>query len=113
MTQEEALAKIRAGSGAITICRHVAGQPLRIDFQRGYFCKICGAELQLSANAQAQVAAGAIPLCGECGVSMAERLKAAGKEVDVSVSPDARAAIERGQTLIDPARVARLEDKDG
>lgn len=103
---------MRDGTHAVIACMTVLSGRVPPHYVRDYVCVICAFELWLSPMAVEQVAIGGLPVCVECGLRIAEQRASAGHATEVYVSPDTAAALKRGTTVIDPARIERLRPKE-
>jgi hypothetical protein len=56
----------------IIACRQ-ASDPLLEGHQCGYFCRVCGKELQVSPKGRQQIAKGGTPVCNACGEALGRR----------------------------------------
>ena len=62
----------------LIVCRR-ADDPLMPDYKRGYRCRACGLELQVSPPGQVHIAAGGMSFCNPCGLTAAEMAQKVGK----------------------------------
>jgi hypothetical protein len=72
----------------IVICRNAddGPGPLRSGMERGYFCRICHNELQVSPGGRSAIAEGGYAMCNPCGFTMEHRLRHAGVNVERKLS---------------------------
>lgn len=59
-------------------------------------CRFCGAPIEATVRAQAQISGGAFPSCIECAITFAEKAESKGKLEGVSLSPEVEDAFARG-----------------
>lgn len=107
-TVEEMRRAMERGTLVVVSCALASGPLLGADYTRGPNCILCGREVQVSPRGVRQVRAGALLTCNECGISLAEDKQKAGGVAAVMLSPEAEAAIERGNARLDPKRIEGL-----
>ncbi len=107
-TRDEILRKFGSGVTVAVVCRKPALKPPPPPgARRGYLCAVCGTELEATRAGQDQIASGGIPLCGPCGVSIAEEAAEAGRLGGVCSTPEAEASLDRNRAPLAP-RIDRL-----
>lgn len=88
----------------MVVCRR-ASDPIPPGFQAGYQCSVCGLALLATARGrEALKTEGSKAFCNSCGAKMIERLSEAGIQLNVKLTPQARAGIDR---LFEELRKAR------
>ena len=80
----------------LVVCRQ-ASDSLAPTAVRGYWCRACGRELQVTPDGVRQIASGGTPLCNPCGFARAKREAARGAKVDIVESPLAQAQMATPQ----------------
>lgn len=76
---------------AIVICRQ-ASDYLKPGYVTGYWCRVCGKELQVGELGRKTIAADGIPLCNGCGFAVQRRLMEKGAPLTMAFSAEAHAA---------------------
>lgn len=76
------------------VCRK-ASDALAPGCKRGYFCRACGIEVQVSPDGQRQVQMGGNTYCNPCGITLADRHAKRRDEIIYIENPLARAAMDK------------------
>jgi hypothetical protein len=80
----------------IISCRRADdGGAVRLDAVRGYWCRVCGIELQVTPPGVAQIAEGGTPVCNCCGITLARKTAKLGVLAGVEINPAAAEQIAR------------------
>jgi hypothetical protein len=107
-TPDEIRKYLDNGRAVIISCALASGPLLKADYLRGFHCVVCGVEVQVSPRGVAQIKAGCIAACNECGIRIAELQQQRGQLGGLALSPESKAALARGRTIMDPRRIDRL-----
>jgi hypothetical protein len=78
----------------VVVCRK-ASDSLLPGAQKGYRCRRCDLEVQVTVDGRAWIAAGGIALCNDCGLGLIAERERRGNTTVLSASPTALAQIER------------------
>ncbi len=78
----------------VVVCRR-ASDALCAGCERGYFCRACGLEVQVSPDGRRQIASGGTPYCNPCGLKLVEKHAKAGTIEHVIENPLAKAALDK------------------
>ncbi len=97
-------------AGVSVVCREASGT-LVPSCIRGYFCRACGIELQVSPFGQERIAAGATPYCNPCGIAIARRQQKSGAQIEMVEGPLATPALDQilGRNQPTPASPPKLD----
>ncbi len=80
-------------SGPVWIACKKAAEPLDPGHWRGYFCRGCGVEVQVSPTGRLQLDQGGQPYCIDCGFTLAKKYADRGVLTGVTLNPAAQRTV--------------------
>lgn len=108
LTPEKVAELTGKGTATVFIVCRSANDSMPPGAKKGYFCKGCGLEVQVTAPNQPMVAAGGLVFCNPCGLTIAEWKAAQGNLGHVETSATFDAAVGPGGDA-DPRRMQQID----